>query len=164
MALITLITAQGIDCSQVQAKTGRRVEQGAQCWLERSEGPRRRAQGEVLGPGNVAGPEAGVTKDSFAIGAQELKNAVGEGGSLVSRRSPMRCSPQFRRAPDLFAHLWGCWMKTCPECCSEIPEQAEVCQACGRRIVGKQRPECAELSRRRLGNVSIAGARFSLTV
>ena len=59
----------------------------------------------------------------------------------------MRCSPQFRRAPDLFAHLWGCWMKTCPECCSEIPEQAEVCQACGRRIVGKQCPECAELSK-----------------
>jgi len=38
-------------------------------------------------------------------------------------------------------------MKTCPECCAEIPEHAGVCQACGRRIVGKQCPECAEISK-----------------
>ena len=38
-------------------------------------------------------------------------------------------------------------MKTCPECCSEMPDQAEVCHACGRRIIGKQCPECAELSK-----------------
>ena len=38
-------------------------------------------------------------------------------------------------------------MKTCPECCTEIPDQAQVCHACGRRIVGKQCPECAELSK-----------------
>jgi len=38
-------------------------------------------------------------------------------------------------------------MKTCSECCAEIPDQAAVCQACGRRIVGKQCPECAELSK-----------------
>jgi rRNA maturation endonuclease Nob1 len=28
----------------------------------------------------------------------------------------------------------GYFMKTCPECCSDIPDQAEVCHACGRRI------------------------------
>ena len=38
-------------------------------------------------------------------------------------------------------------MKTCPECCSDVPDQAEVCHACGRRIVGKQCPQCAELSK-----------------
>ena len=38
-------------------------------------------------------------------------------------------------------------MKTCPECCSDIPDQAEVCRACGRRVVGKSCPECAELSK-----------------
>jgi hypothetical protein len=38
-------------------------------------------------------------------------------------------------------------MKTCPECCSEVPEAAEVCRTCGRRIVGKACPECAELSK-----------------
>lgn len=38
-------------------------------------------------------------------------------------------------------------MKTCPECQSEIPDQAEVCCACGRRIVGRPCPDCAELSK-----------------
>jgi len=38
-------------------------------------------------------------------------------------------------------------MKTCPECCSELPDQAEVCHACGRRIIGKLCPECAEVSK-----------------
>ena len=38
-------------------------------------------------------------------------------------------------------------MKSCPDCCAEVPDQAGVCQACGRRIVGKQCPECAEVSK-----------------
>jgi hypothetical protein len=38
-------------------------------------------------------------------------------------------------------------MKNCPECCSEVPDAAEVCHACGRRIVGKLCPECAEVSK-----------------
>src|SRR4051812_36852363 len=38
-------------------------------------------------------------------------------------------------------------MKPCPECFSEIREEAEVCPACTRRIVGKRCPECAETSR-----------------
>ena len=38
-------------------------------------------------------------------------------------------------------------MKPCPECCADMPDQAEVCHACGRRIIGKQCPECAELSK-----------------
>ena len=38
-------------------------------------------------------------------------------------------------------------MKNCPECFSEMPDQAEVCHACGRRIVGKPCPDCAELSK-----------------
>lgn len=36
-------------------------------------------------------------------------------------------------------------MKTCPECWSTIPDQAEVCHACGRRIIGKPCPDCAEI-------------------
>ena len=36
-------------------------------------------------------------------------------------------------------------MRNCPDCLSSVPEEAEVCAACGRRIVGKQCPECAEL-------------------
>ena len=38
-------------------------------------------------------------------------------------------------------------MKACPECCSEVEEEAAVCSACGRRIVGKTCPECAEISK-----------------
>lgn len=38
-------------------------------------------------------------------------------------------------------------MKPCPECCTEVPEEAAACYACGRRIVGKQCPVCAELSK-----------------
>ena len=37
----------------------------------------------------------------------------------------------------------GYSMKKCSECCSDMPDEAEVCQACGRRIVGKPCPECA---------------------
>lgn len=35
-------------------------------------------------------------------------------------------------------------MKTCPECCSEVPDHAAVCSACGRQIVGQTCPECSE--------------------
>lgn len=38
-------------------------------------------------------------------------------------------------------------MKSCPECRTEIPAEAEVCRACGQRIVGRACPECAELSK-----------------
>jgi Double zinc ribbon len=38
-------------------------------------------------------------------------------------------------------------MGNCFECLSEVPEGAQVCHACGRRIIGKQCPQCAELSR-----------------
>lgn len=38
-------------------------------------------------------------------------------------------------------------MASCFECLSEVPEGAQVCRACGRRIIGKQCPQCAELSR-----------------
>jgi hypothetical protein len=38
-------------------------------------------------------------------------------------------------------------MKKCPECCSDMPDEAEVCHACGRRIIGKLCPQCAELSK-----------------
>jgi hypothetical protein len=35
-------------------------------------------------------------------------------------------------------------MKICPECLSEVPDAAEVCRSCGRRIEGKPCPDCAE--------------------
>lgn len=38
-------------------------------------------------------------------------------------------------------------MKICPECCSEVPDEAEVCHACCCRIVGKECPSCAEISK-----------------
>jgi hypothetical protein len=38
-------------------------------------------------------------------------------------------------------------MKNCPECLSSVPDEAQVCAACGRRIVGRQCPECAEMAR-----------------
>ncbi len=38
-------------------------------------------------------------------------------------------------------------MKTCPECLSEVPDEASVCHACGQRIVGKECPECSETSK-----------------
>jgi hypothetical protein len=33
-------------------------------------------------------------------------------------------------------------MKTCPECQSDIPDEAAVCRHCGRRVVGKICPDC----------------------
>lgn len=38
-------------------------------------------------------------------------------------------------------------MKNCPECLSEIPDAAEVCRACGRRIAGRLCPDCAQYSK-----------------
>ena len=38
-------------------------------------------------------------------------------------------------------------MKSCPECLSDVPENAQVCHACGRRIVGKECPDCREVSK-----------------
>ena len=37
-------------------------------------------------------------------------------------------------------------MKSCPECCSEVPDQANVCRHCGRRIIGNRCPDCAEMA------------------
>ena len=52
-------------------------------------------------------------------------------------------------------------MKPCPECCSEVPDAAEVCSACGRRIVGKACPECAELSRSAAKKCASCGHSFA---
>ena len=38
-------------------------------------------------------------------------------------------------------------MATCFECLGDVPDGAQVCHSCGRRIVGRQCPQCAELSR-----------------
>ncbi|MCB1079689.1 MAG: zinc ribbon domain-containing protein, partial [Verrucomicrobiae bacterium] len=38
-------------------------------------------------------------------------------------------------------------MRTCPECCSQMPEEAQVCHACGRRVMGKACPDCDEISK-----------------
>lgn len=38
-------------------------------------------------------------------------------------------------------------MAACFECLSEVPDGAQVCHVCGRRIIGKQCPDCAELAR-----------------
>ncbi|MCB1062933.1 MAG: zinc ribbon domain-containing protein [Verrucomicrobiae bacterium] len=38
-------------------------------------------------------------------------------------------------------------MKTCPECCSQMPDEAQVCHACGRRVTGKACPDCDEISK-----------------
>lgn len=38
-------------------------------------------------------------------------------------------------------------MISCPECLSDMPQDAHVCRSCARRVVGKQCPECAELSK-----------------
>jgi hypothetical protein len=35
-------------------------------------------------------------------------------------------------------------MPLCPECAAQLSEQAAVCPACARQIVGKTCPECAE--------------------
>jgi RNA polymerase subunit RPABC4/transcription elongation factor Spt4 len=37
--------------------------------------------------------------------------------------------------------------KTCPECLSEVPEQAAVCRVCHQRISGKSCPDCGETTR-----------------
>ena len=36
-------------------------------------------------------------------------------------------------------------MKTCPECSSEIPDDAQVCKACGERIEGRLCPDCLSM-------------------
>ena len=33
-------------------------------------------------------------------------------------------------------------MKTCPDCLSDVPDNAEVCRHCGERIEGKRCPAC----------------------
>jgi RNA polymerase subunit RPABC4/transcription elongation factor Spt4 len=38
-------------------------------------------------------------------------------------------------------------MKNCPDCFADIADGAEVCRACGNRVVGKRCPDCAELVR-----------------
>jgi hypothetical protein len=35
-------------------------------------------------------------------------------------------------------------MKPCPECLADIPDPSTVCRHCGKRVVGKKCPECAE--------------------
>ncbi len=52
-------------------------------------------------------------------------------------------------------------MKTCPECCTEVPDPAEVCHACGRRIAGKVCPECAEFSKTAAKRCSFRGHNFA---
>jgi len=52
-------------------------------------------------------------------------------------------------------------MKTCPECCSEIADAAEVCPACTRRVVGKRCPECAEVSREEALKCALCGHSFA---
>ena len=52
-------------------------------------------------------------------------------------------------------------MKTCNECYSEVPDQAAVCRACGRRIVGRACPECAELSKLAARRCSHCGHDFA---
>ena len=36
-------------------------------------------------------------------------------------------------------------MKTCPECKSDIPDDADVCKSCGERIEGRQCPDCLSI-------------------
>lgn len=38
-------------------------------------------------------------------------------------------------------------MKNCPECLSELADEAQACRFCGRRVSGKTCPDCAELAR-----------------
>lgn len=52
-------------------------------------------------------------------------------------------------------------MKKCAECCSDIPDEAEVCYACGRRLVGKPCPECAELSKMAAKKCAYCGHNFA---
>ena len=52
-------------------------------------------------------------------------------------------------------------MKSCPECCSEVPDAAQVCSACGRRIIGKECPECAELSKSAAKKCASCGHNFA---
>ena len=50
---------------------------------------------------------------------------------------------------------------TCPECSSEQPEQAKVCAACGRQIVGKPCPECAEIVKTEAAKCRYCGHSFA---
>ena len=52
-------------------------------------------------------------------------------------------------------------MSICPECRSEIVEGAQVCAACGRRIVGRPCPECAELSKEEASKCAWCGHNFA---
>jgi len=52
-------------------------------------------------------------------------------------------------------------VKTCPECRTEIPEDAEVCRACGRRVEGKTCPGCAELCKPAARICRHCGSRFT---
>ncbi len=52
-------------------------------------------------------------------------------------------------------------MKSCPECLSEIPDDAQVCRACARRVVGKPCPECAELSKSEALKCAFCGHSFA---
>jgi hypothetical protein len=38
-------------------------------------------------------------------------------------------------------------MKTCPECRSDIPDDAQVCKYCGERIEGQECPKCLSLNK-----------------
>src|SRR4029079_3619994 len=53
------------------------------------------------------------------------------------------------------------FMKSCPECCSEVQDAAEGCFAFGRRIVGKQCPDGAELSKSAAKKCASCGHSFA---
>ena len=46
------------------------------------------------------------------------------------------------------------------ECLSDVPESAFVCHACGRRIVGKECPECCEVSKETAKRCAYCGHNF----
>lgn len=52
-------------------------------------------------------------------------------------------------------------MKSCPECCSPVPDAATVCPACCRRIEGKPCPECAELAKAAARKCPTCGHNFA---
>ena len=52
-------------------------------------------------------------------------------------------------------------MNTCSECLSEVPEGANVCRECGKRIVGKRCPECAEVAAHEATKCPFCGHNFA---
>jgi hypothetical protein len=52
-------------------------------------------------------------------------------------------------------------MNTCSECLSEVPEGANVCRDCGKRIVGKRCPECAEVAAHEATKCPFCGHNFA---